>query len=394
MKIRSKAVDLAGLVAGVLLSVPCVAQVSLVRDGAPRAVVVTADEASPTARYAAEELVGHVARATGVTLNTVPEAEAPEDVHSRIYIGATETARARGFDPDRLPRETYILRSVGNDLFILGREDDGDPLRQDNPNAGTLFGVYEFLERFLGVRWLWPGELGAYVPKTDTIEFWSVNETAAPALDFRGIRWGRIKGISHGSKSLSDGDAQLGFSPDVAVKYGKALEVLMRRHCLGGSDARPPSGHAFTGWWERYGKEHPEWFALRRDGTRGPSETDQRDVPMCVSNPDLHDFIIEQWDGGPTLLLGPVDRPGRCTCENCRAWDGPQPEKPALVRGARLRHRTARAGTLPRLDIGPLCTVLENHSGEGVAAESARAGVGLLHLRERIARADLGYSAQ
>ncbi len=328
MSIQNNTVGLAGLMAGVLLSVPCAAQVSLVRDGAPRAVVVTANEPTPTARYAAEELVDHVAQATGATLDVVTEADAPQDVPTRVYIGVTEAALACGLDPERLPRETFTLRSVGNDLFILGREDDGDPLAESNSNVGTLFGVYEFLERFLGVRWLWPGELGTFVPKTNTVELWSVNETKAPALNFRGIRWGRIRSISHGSATMSDGDAQLGFSPDVAVSYGKALEVLLRRNRMGGSDARPPSGHAFTGWWKRYGQEHPEWFARRRNGVRGPSETDQRDVPMCVSNPDLHDFIIEQWDGGPTLRLGPVDRPGRCTCENCRAWDGPQPAHP------------------------------------------------------------------
>ena len=348
MSMGKKTVRLAGLVAGVLLSVPCAAQVSLVREGEARAVVVTADRPSPTACYAAEELIYHVARATGVTLDTVKEGDAPEDVHSRIYVGVTEAALARGFDPERLPREAYILRSVGNDLFVLGREDDGNPLDQNNPNAGTLFGVYEFLERFLGVRWLWPGELGTYVPKADAIELWSVNETEVPALDFRGMRWGRIRSVSHGSQALSERDAQLGFSPEVAVRYGKALEVLLRRHRLGGADARPPSGHAFSGWWKRYGQEHPEWFALRRNGERGPSDTDQRDVPMCVSNPELHEFIIEQWDGGPTLLLGPVDWPGRCMCENCRAWDGPQPENPpwfaAAIYGSDHRERELFGG--------------------------------------------------
>ena len=52
------------------------------------------------------------------------------------------------------------------------------------------------------------------------------------------------------------------------------------------------------------------------------------DVPMCVTNEMLQDFIVEQWDGQSTLKLGPVDRPGRCTCERCRAWDGPQPKTP------------------------------------------------------------------
>ena len=106
------------------------------------------------------------------------------------------------------------------------------------------------------------------------------------------------------------------------------MQVLLRRHRVGGSDAKPPAGHTFSGWWQRYGQQHPEWFALRRDGTRGHPETDYLHVPVCVTNGELQDFIVQQWDGKSVLPLGPVDRPGRCTCAECRAWDGPQPETP------------------------------------------------------------------
>ena len=96
------------------------AQVSLVRGGQVRAAVITADEATPTAAYAAEELVRHVALATGCTLPVVKESETPEAPHTRVYIGETRAARKEGIDTDRLPREAYVIRSVGNDLFILG----------------------------------------------------------------------------------------------------------------------------------------------------------------------------------------------------------------------------------------------------------------------------------
>jgi hypothetical protein len=97
---------------------------------------------------------------------------------------------------------------------------------------------------------------------------------------------------------------------------------------MGGMDVKPPTGHAFSGWWQRHGAEHPKWFALRRDGTRGDPDMDNVHVPMCVTNEELQDFIVEQWDGESVLRLGPVDKPGRCNCPECRAWDGPQPEKP------------------------------------------------------------------
>ncbi len=312
---------------GLCFTLPAAGQVSLVRDGEARAVVVTADEPTETAEYAAAELVRHVEQATGVQLDTVVESEAPEAPHTRVYIGVTETGPHHGVDADNLPREAYILRSVGNDLLIAGREDDGDPLDPGNPNAGTLFGVYEFLEEALGVRWLWPGELGTYVPQTDTIEISAINRMQAPALHFRELAWGRTRALLRG-RELEEEDARLGFSQDVALEYAQALESFLRRHRMGGMDAKPPTGHIFAGWWERYGEEHPEWFMLRRDGTRGHPDPEFTHVDMCITNEELQDYIIEeQWDGEGWLRLGSVDRPGRCTCDDCRAWDGPQPDE-------------------------------------------------------------------
>jgi len=298
---------------------------SIVRDGKAVGVVVRADEPTETARYAVEELVLHVKKATGLELEVFPESRTTEG--TRIFIGDTRAARDVGIDPEGMEREAYTIRSVGSDLFILGREGDGNPLKQDNPDVGTLFGVYEFLERFLGARWLWPGELGTYVPVTSEIAVPAIDETSKPELSFRSLAWSRIGSVLAG-KEIDEEDVRLGFSRDGAKRYARALEVMLRRQRMGGMDAKPPSGHAFSGWWQRHGGEHPEWFAMRRDGTRGHPDRDFLHVPMCVSNEELQDFIVDQWDGESVLRLGPVDRPGRCNCEVCRSWDGPQPEEP------------------------------------------------------------------
>ena len=325
MKSLVSAAQVAAVLAGMFLAQPVAAEVTLVRDREPRAVVVTADQPTPTARYAAEELVGHVKRATGARLAIVSESDAVDDAASRVYVGATQAARRHGIDIDRLPREAFVLRSVGSDLLIAGREDDADPMDPRNPHVGTLFGVYAFLEEALGVRWLWPGELGAYVPRQQTITFPAVDRTEAPALRFRELAWGRMRGILGGGQ-VAEEDARLGFSPEVAYRYARALSVLLRRHRMGGMDAKPPTGHAFSGWWRRYGQEHPEWFMLRRDGVRGDPNPNADHVDICVTNEELQDHIVAQWDGESVLRLGPVDRPGRCLCDDCRAWDGPPPE--------------------------------------------------------------------
>jgi len=309
------------------ISLTAESQVSIVNEGQANAVIVYADSPTPTTSYAVEELILHLEKATGVTLAAMSEVGMSGDFHTRIYVGDTETGRRFGIDTTKLPREAYILRSVGNDLFIAGSDEGGAALAQNHSDGGTLFGVYEFLERYLGVRWLWPGDLGTYVPQTQTVSLPAVNEIASPSLAFRRFYLYFIHQVMAGG-SIGEEDGRLGFSPEVARDYANALEVLLRRHRLGGIDAAPPTGHYFSGWWKRYGSEHPEWFALRADGTRGHADPNYDHVPMCVSNEALQDFVVQQWDGKSVLLLGPTDRPGSCLCENCQSWDTPQPESP------------------------------------------------------------------
>lgn len=310
----------------ITITTPAKAEVCLVENDEARAVVVTADTPTKTAAYAAQELVRHVRKSTGVDLEVVRESQVPSDVHTRLYVGETKAAAGQGIDSAQLGREAYVLRSVDDDLFIVGREEEGDPLSRHNPWVGTLWGVYDLLHNELDVRWLWPGELGTHVPKSNTVKLSSIDRIGGLQLKFRELAWSRIRRIVEGQRKLDSRDVRLGFSREVVRDYGEALRVFLRRHGMGGMDAKPPTGHRFHNWWKRYGQEHPEWFALRKDGTRGHPDPDATGVPMCVSNDELQNFIVDQWDGERVIMLGPVDSPGRCTCDRCRAWDGQQPE--------------------------------------------------------------------
>ena len=85
-----------------------------------------------------------------------------------IIVGDVEAAKKAGFDPEKMEWGAFRIKSVGNDIIIAGR-DDGVY------SEGTLYGVYDFLERFAGVRFYFPGEIGTITPK---IKKWVV-----PAID-------------------------------------------------------------------------------------------------------------------------------------------------------------------------------------------------------------------
>ena len=159
------------------------AAVTLVEGGRVHAIVVAADDPSPVATYAAEELTRHVELATGTALRVARESETPEDAGARGFIGVTRESEAQGLDTGALENDAFILRTLNGALFILGKDDpDALPLDPRHGYSVTMFGVSEVLERYLGVRWLWPGKLGTYVPRTDTVSVPEVDEVIAPRL--------------------------------------------------------------------------------------------------------------------------------------------------------------------------------------------------------------------
>lgn len=385
---------LAGAVAGRHVH----ADVILVENGRAQAVVVVADTPSPVAAYAAEELAHHVALATGVSLPVVRESDVTPEARTRVYVGVTRAAAARGMDAAKLTHDRFRMRTDGGDLFLLGAEDaDALPLSHTHGYSGTLFAVYELLERVLAVRWLWPGPLGTFVPRRETITVSDMDEVVAPRLLLREISnpGDRLAAFANGKEKkppeYPEHYRQLAFATqEQATRYVRDYEVFMRRHRLGQSqplrDERaymvqhklnvvrmesvyrlPRPLHAFHGWWGRFGETHPDWFAMREDGTRTPRPTDPyqgRVAAMCVSNPDLHRFLAEEvvrtgrvykvgprtvWDGRGILDLSEADLAYErlCQCPACRAWDGPQETSPlAFVneknRGGRVSDRYAR----------------------------------------------------
>ena len=182
---------------------------------------------------------------------------------------------------------------------------------------GTSHAVYHFLEEALNVRWTWNNAISA--PAQNPIILKMTEGKWTPSLNIRTIRG--YKGVR---------------SPwQQRLRHG--------RH-----DA-PPYGHAFTTWWDKYGKTHPEYFALNF-GKRQPTVVggDKRDVaaftgPMkeklalCVSSDAVAERIIQNW-GGKTKYINICenDAPDElsCHCKKCCALD-------ELKKGENFTHNLA-----------------------------------------------------
>lgn len=303
--------------------------------GAVTADIVVPAQANGVEQYAAEELRYHVGKALGREPEIVAEDKLdPKGARRHFYVGATEAAKKAGIPVWKLADEERVVRTFGGDLYLLGGDapiHKAGVLSPWSPSArGTLYAVYDFLENEMGVRWLWPGPTGEFVPKADTIAVGAIDRSGREPLVMR--FWHGLGG--------ADEKQMYGWT-DVAARrrfHEEQSKFMLRHRC--GQRINMSSGHAFGKFVERFFDTHPEYFQLKPDGTRGPWHPGKAgwNCSMCVSNPDLPKIVVRDWyekyakaAGKGRFPLQPIvnacenDTPGACRCANCRAWDGPDP---------------------------------------------------------------------
>ena len=134
--------------------------VTLVQNGKAASFVIIPEKAQPSVKIAAEELVYHIRKATGAKLPVYTENAIPASAKGdRIYLGA---CKKRITDPSKLPPAGFLIKAEKDTLYIVGNDRDTGPVGSSWHAVwhGTLWGVYEFLEKEMGVRWIWAGETG------------------------------------------------------------------------------------------------------------------------------------------------------------------------------------------------------------------------------------------
>jgi hypothetical protein len=287
----------------------------LVRDGKPMATIVIGNTSQVPARRAAKELNKHLKLATGVTLPIVKEGmenKIPKE-QTIVLIGGGKLADSLDIPKD-FKDEEFVVKTQGRYLVFAGSDTViRKKMRYRSP--ATQWAVGLFLDRYMGVRWLWPGEIGTFVPKTPTIAVKDVNIRHQPPLLYRSLgltlRYSNVKKASV-------------TRPDVTKHLVEDTETWMKRHQIGQRQAIGAM-HAFDDWWEKYHKKYPDIFATLPEGKKQPYPKPQR-IKLCVSNPKVADLILAEWRtaGRPdTWNVSPNDGQGYCVCQKCRALDVP-----------------------------------------------------------------------
>lgn len=135
----------------------------IVEQGKSEYRIVIPQHAEAPLRNAAHEVQASIALATGATLPLCSdEGELPGRV---ISLGATKQAREAGITTEGLEDEGFRIATKEGCVYIIGPDTpEGGWAKAGGVSTGTANGVYYFLERYLDVRWLMPGELGRDVP--------------------------------------------------------------------------------------------------------------------------------------------------------------------------------------------------------------------------------------
>lgn len=148
---------------------------SLISDGKSNYSIVISKDYTETEYFAASELQSFLYQVSGtklpLTLDTTLQYSASSKI---ISVGGTNALKNADGDVDysKLNGDGFIVRTCDNSLFINGAND-----------RGTLYGVYDWLEKCIGVKFL--ATDATYVPKMTTIELYETNIVELPAFPIR-----------------------------------------------------------------------------------------------------------------------------------------------------------------------------------------------------------------
>ena len=208
----------------------------------------------PVLAFAAMELQALLKQATGVQ---APIVKQPSSGTFSLILGDSSMGRSAGINPDDLPPEGYYIHRRGVHLFLVGRD---DPVNRPKNNSwmqlykrASLSAVYDFLERFAGVRFFFPGKYGTVVPRRGALILPAeINILERPDMPDRRYYSGKAKWYE--PNSVYNG-----------VK-GENLELLRLRY----SERVVPFGHglSYLNHIGRFKTSHPEYFAMLPDGSR------------------------------------------------------------------------------------------------------------------------------
>ena len=360
----------------------------------------TAGQFSPcpvgrAARFAAAELKWHLDKITGGDFAVVADdAFAANGGMIPICVGPSSlTAVRRG---DFEPQEWLV--DVAADRIVLAGRDKPDQgaftLVHESPEGvvgkcwpgfydeqGTMYAVYDFLQRECGVIWADAEDDGTFIPSKKNLSAACGSRRKKPFISFRG---GSATFPARFDNSFFKwGSPKFGEYRKLAYAHPKSAmlqnTLFLMRHRAGGRLAN--ANHSFYHYYDKYWREKsksfirkwPEIFAKGYPGKEPPQ--------MCYSSPEFIGLVVRdirayfdqdpatgKFGWGPdNYCLEGMDNSSFCLCDRCRPQY--EPER-AADNGAEstywFRFVKAVADEIAKTHPGKQISTLAYHSHEAL----------------------------
>ena len=277
---------------------------ALAREGKSAYRIAVPDKPSPATTYAAAEFQRLMHAISGARLPIV--AESKIGGRPAVHIGMTRRARAIFGADAPSPEDGIGMRTGARDVALVGGNE-----------RGTVYAVYVFFERYLGVLYL--ANDCTIIPKRRTIALPAINHIYTPPFMYRETLY-----YNSTAREIAVPQRLNGPTTDCDASVGGKIAFHPYVHSF--SKLVPP---------EKYFAEHPEYFSLVGGKRVGESVHGQ----LCLTNPDVLRIAKEQvlawireYPEVPIIDVSQNDGNGACECDACRAIEAEEqsPHGPIL----------------------------------------------------------------
>ena len=297
------------------------ADVSLVEDGVAKCRIVVADDAHPALKFGAREIAKYLGVATGAKV----------DVNAAAGLLPVTVRLAKGGEAAALKEDGFTIDATPGGVEVIGA----------NPR-GALYGCYDILKKYAGMRWIMPGADAEYcVLNGKSVRVPLGRRTVNPYLRVRRTVADKEDAWLWHARNNMRGETHRNRYENPKTGKPTALATHLEELCVEG---RSTAGNShimmdmMCGWAGRETRakidalfaEHPEFFPLI--GEKRIPIYGANDANPCVSNPALLDLMAENLfrfintphGAQDFVVIGNNDTPIWCECEKCRALDAPE----------------------------------------------------------------------
>ena len=240
---------------------------------------------------ATSELRSYIQKISGVQIPVKTDSEPVGEYE--ILVGYTNRSAEGQFDTAKLGDEGFVIETVGKKLFIAG-----------SGVRGALYGVYTFLEDYLGCRFY--ASDYEKIPSRDVLGVQPIErDEQIPVFEYRDIDFVVSRANDFQPKLKANGVYNY-----TSAEFGGKIEYV------GGFV------HTLEQWIPQ--ETYPQYYGVNEDGTRQSGWGAQ----PCLSNPEVLEFVKEKvrslLKDRPDAKIISISQPDNstmqkpCMCANCK----------------------------------------------------------------------------